>query len=29
LLKLAAKPNQSDQDMGDFYMSFTIHMTHP
>jgi hypothetical protein len=29
LLKVATKPNQSDQDMGDFYMSFTIHMTNP
>jgi hypothetical protein len=29
LLKAATKPNQSDQDMGDFYMSFTIHLTNP
>jgi hypothetical protein len=29
LLKVATKPNQSDQDMGDFYMSFTIHLTNP
>ena len=29
LLKVAAKPNQSDQDMGDFYLSFTIHLTNP
>jgi len=29
LLKVAAKPNQSDQDMGDFYLSFTIHATNP
>jgi len=29
LLKVAAKPNQPDQDMGDFYMSFAIHLTNP
>ena len=29
LLKVATKPNQPDQDMGDFYMSFTIHVTNP
>jgi hypothetical protein len=29
LLKVATKPHQSDQDTGDFYMSFTIHMTNP
>jgi hypothetical protein len=29
LLKVATKPNQSDQDMGDFYLSFTIHLTNP
>jgi hypothetical protein len=29
LLKVASKPNQADQDMGDFYMSFTIHVTNP
>jgi hypothetical protein len=29
LLKVATKPNQADQDMGDFYMSFTIHLTNP
>ena len=29
LLKVATKPNQSDQDMGDFSMSFTIHLTNP
>jgi hypothetical protein len=29
LLKVASKPNQSDQDMGDFYMSFAIHVTNP
>jgi len=29
LLKVATKPNQTDQDMGDFYMSFTIHLTNP
>jgi hypothetical protein len=29
LLKVATRPNQSDQDMGDFYMSFTIHVTNP
>ena len=29
LLKLAAKPNQTDQDLGDFYLSFTLHLTNP
>jgi hypothetical protein len=29
LLKVATKPRQTDQDMGDFYMSFTIHVTNP
>jgi len=29
LLKVASKPNQADQDMGDFYLSFTIHLTNP
>ena len=29
LLKVATRPNQSDQDMGDFYISFTIHLTNP
>ncbi|HEV8486435.1 MAG TPA: hypothetical protein VGV87_23020 [Blastocatellia bacterium] len=29
LLKVATKPNQPDQDMGDFYMSFTIRITNP
>ena len=29
LLKLATKPRQTDQDMGDFYLSFTIHLTNP
>jgi hypothetical protein len=29
LLKVATRPNQPDQDMGDFYMSFTIHLTNP
>jgi len=29
LLKVASKPNQADQDMGDFYMSFVIHLTNP
>ncbi len=29
LLKVATKPTQADQDMGDFYMSFTIHVTNP
>jgi hypothetical protein len=29
LLKVATKPRQSDQDMGDFYMSFVIHVTNP
>ena len=29
LLKLATKPHQADQDMGDFYLSFTIHVTSP
>src|SRR6266436_4121015 len=29
LLKVATRPNQADQDMGDFYMSFVIHVTNP
>ena len=29
LLKVATKPNQSDQDMGDFYLSFAISLTNP
>jgi hypothetical protein len=29
LLKVATKPNQADQDMGDFYLSFTMHVTNP
>jgi hypothetical protein len=29
LLKVATKPHQADQDMGDFYLSFTIHLTNP
>jgi hypothetical protein len=29
LFKVATKPNQADQDMGDFYLSFTIHLTNP
>jgi hypothetical protein len=29
LLKVATKPNQADQDMGDFYLSFVIHLTNP
>jgi len=29
LLKVATKPRQTDQDMGDFYLSFTIHLTNP
>lgn len=29
LLKVATKPRQTDQDMGDFYMSFTINLTNP
>jgi hypothetical protein len=29
LLKVATRPNQSDQDMGDFYLSFAIHLTNP
>ena len=29
LLKVATKPNQSDHDMGDFYLSFSIHLTNP
>jgi hypothetical protein len=29
LLKVATKPHDSDQDMGDFYLSFTIHVTNP
>jgi len=29
LLKVATKPREVDQDRGDFYMSFTIHLTNP
>lgn len=29
LLKVATKPRQSDQDMGDFYLSFAINLTNP
>lgn len=29
LLKVATKPSQADQDMGDFYLSFAIHVTNP
>lgn len=29
LLKVATKPNQADEDMGDFYLSFVIHVTNP
>jgi hypothetical protein len=29
LLKVATKPRETDQDMGDFYLSFTIHVTNP
>jgi len=29
LLKVATKPHDADQDMGDFYLSFTIHLTNP
>lgn len=29
LLKVATRPHQTDQDMGDFYLSFTIHITNP
>jgi hypothetical protein len=29
LLKVATRPNQADQDMGDFYLSFTINLTNP
>jgi hypothetical protein len=29
LLKVATKPNRADQDMGAFYLSFTIHLTNP
>jgi hypothetical protein len=29
LLKVATKPREVDQDMGDFYMSFTIYLTNP
>jgi hypothetical protein len=29
LLKVATRPNQADQDMGDFYMSFAVHLTNP
>jgi hypothetical protein len=29
LLKVATNPRETDQDMGDFYLSFTIHLTNP
>jgi hypothetical protein len=29
LLKVATRPRETDQDMGDFYLSFTIHVTNP
>ncbi len=29
LLKVATRPHQADQDMGDFYLSFTIHLMNP
>ena len=29
LLKVATNPHQTDQNMGDFYMSFTMHVTNP
>jgi hypothetical protein len=29
LLKIATRPRDVDQDMGDFYLSFTIHLTNP
>jgi len=29
LLKVATRPNQADQDLGDFYLSFAIHLTNP
>ncbi len=29
LLKVATRPNQADQDQGDSYLSFTIHLTNP
>ena len=29
LLKVATRPNQADQDLGDFYLSFTLHLTNP
>jgi len=29
LLKVATKVHQADQDLGDFYISFTIHLTNP
>lgn len=29
LLKVATKPRETDQDMGDFYLSFTFHLTNP
>lgn len=29
LLKVATRPKQTDQDMGDFYLSFTINLTNP
>jgi hypothetical protein len=29
LFKIASKPNQDDQDLGDFYLTFSIHITRP
>jgi len=29
LLKVATKPHQQDQEMGDFYLSFTLNLTNP
>ncbi len=29
LLKVATRPNQADQDLGDFYLSFAIQLTNP
>jgi len=29
LLKVATKARESDQDYGDFYLSFAIHLTNP
>lgn len=29
LMKVATKLGETDQDMGDFYLSFTIHLTNP